>query len=362
MPRRRAKETNVNKARKLLYNKDTLKTEVLSTPVRSLNLRIKHSILDKCIQKALEEAREFGIKFTPTFYLSDSYGCMEGATSIALAFWDSDNLLREIVRENTDVLRDEGDILLLIKHEIGHAFCYAHKLYRLKEFRGIFSVEGHFFNTYPEDDSYRPDPWSKDFVNPDGDHYAQKHPDDDFAETFAVFIDPDERWRDRYTRRTGAFRKIQFVRRVIRYYGQKQPGNGETQKPLHMPVEEIKETVAEFLKINPRRYLLNAEGYIDGDLKCIFKLPGRIRKESAEAWRLVQRYRVFIEHAVTRQTKIKDPVPVRELVNKAFTRLKALNMVYLVEEEEKALAEITGLIMHKTLSYKVFNTFRLPVR
>ncbi len=352
----------MNFARRLLHSKDTLKAELLSTPVRNLALTLKGGILERCIERALMETRHFGIAFEPFFYLSDSYGCVEGTTNIGLGFWDADPLLRELVRENKDIFRDEGDLLLLLKHEIGHALCYGFKLYRLKEFRETFNVEGHFFNTYPLDNRYRPDPWSKNFVNPDGDHYAQKHPDDDFAETFATYIDIEESWKERYKRRTGVFKKIQFVRRVIRHYGQKAPLIADGVKPLHVPVDEIKETSAEFFKISPRRYIAAADGYMDPELKNLFRMPGRIQKPMEDAWKLVHRYRMFVEKLATGQTRIKDPDAVRELISKAYSRVRALGLVYLKEEEEKTLAAFSGLILIKALSFKIFRTFQLPLR
>jgi hypothetical protein len=352
----------VTRARRLLNNRDTIKTEILTTPVRDLALKIPSSILDTCIGKALEDAKRFGVDLEPKFYLSDCYGCVEGSTTIGLGFWDADKTIREILRETKDIYRDEGDILRLIKHEIGHAFCYAYKLYRLKEFREIFRVEGHFFQTYPEDDRYRWDPWSTDFVNPEGDFYAQKHPDDDFAETFATFIDPEQSWRERYKPRQGAFRKIQFVRRVIRNYGRKKiPVNGNG-KNLHVPVEEIKQTVGEFFRISPRRYFFNADGYMDPELKTIFRVPGRIQKPTLPSCQLINRHRLFIEKTVVAQSRINDRLVVKEILTKVISRLKALKLVYLEGNEERTLAMLTSMILLKTVSYKLFNTFKLPHR
>ncbi len=352
----------MTRARKLLSNKDTIKAEILMTPVRDLKLKIKGSILETCIEKAQEDARKCGVELEPKFYLSDGYGCIEGTTIIGLGFWDADKTIREILRETKDIYRDEGDILRLIKHEIGHAFCYAHKLYRLKEFREIFKVEGHFFQTYPESNRYCWNPWSTDYVNPEGDFYAQKHPDDDFAETFAIYIDPEESWQERYPPQHGVFRKIQFIRRVIRNYGRKKVYLNGTAKSLHIPVEEIKKTVGEFFRISPRRYLFNADGYIDPELKSIFRVAGRIQKPTLPSCNLINRHRHFIEKTVVAQSRISDPRVVREIIAKVATRLKVLKLVYLKENEERTLAMLTSMILLKTISFKLFNTFKLPHR
>src|SRR5262249_15953161 len=47
-------------------------------------------------------------------------------------------------------------------------------------------------------DTYRYQPYSKRFVRHLDGFYAQYHPDEDFVETFAVWLTPDSNWPDRY--------------------------------------------------------------------------------------------------------------------------------------------------------------------
>jgi len=350
----------MQRLRRLLFSRDTLKTELLGTPVKDLGLRIPGSILEACIAKALDDCRLFTVELEPYFYLSDSYGCVAGTTNIGLGFWDADPLLREVVKETRRVLRDENDILILLKHEIGHAFCYAHKLYRLKEFRETFNVEGHFFNTYPQDNRYRADPWSPNYVNPDGDYYAQKHPDDDFAETFATYVDPSESWRERYKVRNGALRKILFVRRAIRAYRGKRNYASDNGRNLHVPASEIGATVAEFFHVSGRRYVFGPNGYVDHDLKEVFRAAGRLQKPTLPAASLLNRHRLFIEKTVAAQIGLRDARPVRDILDKVAARLRALRLVYLEAEEERTLAALASFVTLKALAFKMFGTITLP--
>jgi len=356
LPRR----NDVRLSRKLLWNAETRKTELLNTPVCALRLRWdnERNILGKCITKVMEDVTRFGVTLTPTFYLSDGYGCVEGTTNIGLGFWDADADLREIHRDARGPMRDEADLVLLLKHEVGHAFCYAYKLYRLKEFRQLFDVEGNYFRTYPNHNAYVPDPFSTNYVNPDFDNYAQKHPDDDFAETFAVAVDPEETWRMRYAGRTGALRKILFVLRLIRQYSKKKPLLDPANKPLHRPVSEIRETVAEFFHVSPRRYIGAAEGYIDPDLLHIFARPGRLKSETATATQLVARSRKFIEQVVLRQARIKDKYLVNDILDKVAERVKDLELVYRQKDEARVLAELLALVLIKARNFTLLNTFR----
>ena len=345
-------------ARKLLYNVDTLKTELLHTPINAVPMPLEDSLLGECIDKVMELVRGFGVTLNPTFYLSDAYGCVEGTTSIGLGFWDADRHLREIRRDAKEQMRDEADLVLLLKHEIGHAFCYAYKLYRLKEFRLQFAVEGNFFRSYPDDNKYQPNPWSRDFVNPDGDHYAQKHPDDDFAETFATYIDPEGLWRARYRDKPGALRKINFVSRMIRSCGGRKPLLDTPGQPLHKPVTDLKMTVAEFFHISPRRYLGGAEGFIDPELQQIFASPERVKSATVPASKLVVRSRKFIEMVVKRRAGIKDLRLPDDILDKINSRVRALGLVYRQRDEARVLAELLALVLIKARNFEHFNTFR----
>ncbi len=357
-----SRESGVRRAKTLLNNKDTLKMELLATPIRGLELKIQRSFLEPCIRKALEDVKHFGVNLQPTFYLSDEYGCMEGTTNIGLGFWDADRLLREILRETKDIYRDEGTILRLIKHEIGHAFCYGFKLYRLKEFRTTFCVEGHFFNTYPDNDRYRWDPWSMNYVNPEGDFYAQKHPDDDFAETFATITDPAESWKVHYKGRKGVMIKLKFVRDAIRTFGRKKPLVTNGRKSLDITAGEMDETVGEFFKVSPNRYAAGADGYMDPELKSIFKVRVGARRKALLSWQLLYRYRKFIEKTVASQSRCRDRRVIADIIAKIRSRLKTLKLVYVQEEEDKTLAMLTSLILLKTVCFNQFGTFKLMTR
>jgi hypothetical protein len=347
-------------SRKLLYDDATQKTELLSSPVCDLSLDLYASRLGPCIERSLEDARALGLTLEPYFYLSDGYGCVQGTANIGVGFWDADELLREIHKEARGYNRDEMDLVLLLKHEIGHAFCYVHKLFQLPEFRKVFRVRGNFFATYPDHDRYAYDPYSVDHVNPDHDHYAQKHPDDDFAETFATFLDPEEEWRVRYRRRPGALRKIAFVEKLVQEYGDAtpvvEPGSGM----VDVPCEEIRKTVAQFFGLSRRRYLRAAQGFIDDDLLQIFRKPGRLKRRTERAGRLLTRNRQFIETSVTRRVRPKDAYVVSDLLEKIRQRLRFLKLIYLEEEEGRKLSQLHGLVLHKTLLFKLFNIFREP--
>jgi len=97
-----------------------------------------------------------------------------------------------------------------MRHEAGHVFNYAYRLYTRPEWRQLFRP---FFRA--SRDEYKPVPFRTHFVRHIEGWYAQKHPDEDFAETFAVWLDPQSMWATRYAG-WPAERKLQYMDRLMR--------------------------------------------------------------------------------------------------------------------------------------------------
>ena len=135
---------------------------------------------------------------------------------IGIPFYLADPQLARLEREMND-LEDEREIMMYLRHEAGHAFNYAYRLYREPSWRRLFGP----FNR-PYRDRYRPVPFSREFVRHLPGWYAQKHPDEDFAETFAVWLAPRSNWRRRY-RGWPAMRKLRYVERTVRRIADQEP-------------------------------------------------------------------------------------------------------------------------------------------
>ena len=142
----------------------------------------------------------------------------------------------------------------LLRHETGHAINYAFRLWEEPSWRETF---GPFSKPYRE--VFHPNPWSRRFVRhicscPYGYTYAQKHPDDDFAETFAVWLTPRSGWRRKY-RDWPALQKLRYVDRLMRKICDRKPKckGGK----LVEPVSELTMPLAEY-------YRPSAQGYADG--------------------------------------------------------------------------------------------------
>ena len=355
----------MRRSRELLFNADTQKLELLLAPLNRLGLTIEASSLAEAIRIALADLKRVRIKkLQPYFYLSTGYGTVAGTTSIALGFYDCNDLLKELNRELRGFEYSFNDVVNIIRHELGHAFAYAYKLYRRKDFREIFQVKGNYFLTYPETERYikRANPWSRDFVNPSGDHYAQKHPDDDFAETFMVLLQPRYNWRREYHNFPGALRKLEFVIGIIEELRNQEPPID--QKPYdYEPLESFSETVAHFMKLRSTRdYRRKATGYLDPDLKDLFWRPpasraGRKReRDYVHADNFIRKHKRNIVPQVSRWVGV-DEVVVKDLLDKCSARTHALNLWVRKDERERKLLEYTSYVSYRCALYTLNESY-----
>lgn len=182
---------------------------LLKTPLNKLNLKISGSVLEKQINQLYAELKAKNIQFTPECYLSDEWGCPHLAPIIGIPFYLADETLRQMEKEHTSTEAEtDEEILMYLRHEAGHALNYAYEVYKFPEWEKMF---GPF--SFPYIDKYHNIPNHPSFVTYLPDWYAQKHPDEDFAETFAVWLDPSSNWRHEYTN-TKAQEKLEFVNKI----------------------------------------------------------------------------------------------------------------------------------------------------
>jgi hypothetical protein len=226
---------------------DAEQQALLSRKINELPLRIEATHLEELIIQLYKELETAGIFFKPKTYLSDDWGCPNEVPVIGIPFYLADPRLCSLKTQLTGIgVEDNMTIMMLLRHEAGHTFNYAYRLYDQPEWRKLF---GRFSLPYEED--YKVDPFSTRFVHHLSGWYAQRHPDDDFAETFAVWLTSHSDWQKRYAG-TLALAKLLYVDKVVAKYGKKPPV--VTGGKLDMPVEEMVMTVGEWYKTLQKKY------------------------------------------------------------------------------------------------------------
>jgi hypothetical protein len=355
-------------SRDLLFNADTLKLELLLTPLNRLGLKIEGSDLEAPMRAAVDDLKRVRIaKLRPFFYISTGYGTVAGTTSVALGFYDCNALLRELNCDHRGFEYAYDERVDLVRHELGHAFSYAYKLYRREDFREVFNVQGNYFLTYPETDSYieHVNPWSRDFVNPSGDHYAQKHPDEDFAETFTVWLRPRHNWRRIYRDFPGALRKLEFVDGLVKELRSQEPLVDQTPN-AYEALDSYHQTLAHFLRVrNTRPYRQRATGYLDPDLKKLFLRPpafrGHRRRELdyVHADSLLRRHKRSVVAQVSRWVGVEEVV-VRDFLDKCLLRAHALDLWVRKDERDKKMLEFTSYVSYHCALFALNESFLAP--
>src|SRR6476469_2514647 len=185
--------------------------------ISELGLSLKGTRLEQLVDRLYAELSAKGLRFMPPVYLSDQWGCPDDTPLIGVPFYLADPRLARIEAEEAIEVESETDIMRYLRHEAGHAFNYAYRLYDRADWRQLF---GPYSRPYRE--RYRADPFSRAYVRHILGWYAQKHPDEDFAETFAVWLTPDLDWRREYAG-WEALDKLEYVDRVMREVGEERP-------------------------------------------------------------------------------------------------------------------------------------------
>src|SRR5688500_3910316 len=211
---------------------------VLGKKVSELGLRVEGSPVEGYVRQLYKELERRGFrKFRPQCYLTDERGCPDQQPVLGVPFYLADQKLRGLEKA-VDALEAERKMMMYMQHEAAHVFNYAYRLYTPPEWRRLF---GPSFRPYRDD--YRPVPFSKNYVRHIEGWYAQKHPDEDFAETFAVWLTPRSAWRRQY-KGWPAMQKLRYVERVGRAVADLEPIVNTGQ--VDITPEDISDTVEQF--------------------------------------------------------------------------------------------------------------------
>jgi hypothetical protein len=249
--------------------------ELLEKRISSLGLTLEGSGLQPLIQQLHAELSAKGLVFHPPCHVGDEWFVPVGIPAIFVPFFLVHDRLRRL--ERRIILEVEGEtpewFMKLMRHEAAHAYSYAYQLYKRKKWQETFGLA-----STEETEFYRPRPYSRSYVVHLDDWYAQSHPDEDFAETFAVWLTPGLEWRERY-RGWKALQKLEYLDGLMHALAGK--------APLPQPVYRVSDYDCLGVKLKTyyaRKRKLYADSYpdfYDNDLKQLFatvsETPGAVK-------------------------------------------------------------------------------------
>jgi hypothetical protein len=313
------------------------KERILQNKIAELGLRIEGTYLQTVVERLYAELDAAGIALKPKVYLSDEWSCPDGVPVIGIPFYLADRKLSRLEDEMMDGIEaeTEEEILSYLRHEAGHAFNYAHKLYDTEEWLATFGTY-----SAPYRDDFVPQPFSRNYVRHIPGWYAQKHPDEDFAETFAVWLDPHSNWREAY-RDWGCYQKLLYVDEIVRQYGPKAPV--VTGEDYDFASEALVYSIAEHYK-KTRPPLLELPAEFDRDLMEIFRSdrPTETAQRIA-ADQFIIRHRRFLVARIAHWTGLYD-VLVRSLVNHFVDRCQKLELWLDPDDSDEALVDLVACV------------------
>jgi hypothetical protein len=308
------------RATAIVNNWNTVRYELLNTKICDLGLTIQGSPIEPFVRRVTNELEGKGFHYRPMFYLTDSWGCPNEVPAVGIPFYLADWRLARIEEEQTGEIEDGKRIIMLLRHELGHAVNYAYRLWQRPGWGDVF---GRFSQPYR--DTIRPDPASRDFVrhlvhSQYGRSYGQKHPDEDFAETFAVWLTPRSGWRRKY-RFWPAIRKLRYIAELMRDVCHEKPL--VKRGALLNPVASMTVLLAEHYGQRAERYRAAAEGYVDDKLRQVFPV-GRGRGRVPAAL-LIRRHSGGLAGSLIHWSGLSE-AEVQTILTKLESRAEALHL------------------------------------
>ena len=324
---------------------------LLPVPIKELGLKLEGSPIEGYVEQLFKEMQAKGLEhFRPAFYLTSEWGCPSEEPVIGVPFYLADKRIGAIESAVNDI-EDEREIMMYMRHEAGHAFNYAYELYKTDEWRELF---GPFRRPYR--DRYRFVPFSRNYVRHIAGWYAQKHPDEDFAETFAVWLTPRSKWREKY-KNWPAMKKLRYVDHVCHELGPVPPlrALGETD----FTVEDMEETIEDFYRDSaPDESQALADLALDVDLDDIFLDPDQVNPERVKkASEVVVEHRKEIVDKVSYWTGARRSI-VKTLLEAVVKRVDEMGLVVDKSRESEQIVELTVYIT--TLTMNFFSARRFP--
>src|SRR3954469_17284662 len=317
--------------------------KLLDLRMCQLGISIETSVLAERIAELQHELDGHGlVHFKPHFWLSDEWFSPDGVPGVAIPFYLAHPRLERL--ERAHMLEVEGGTpewcLRILRHEAGHAIDNAYKLRQRRRRQQVF---GPSYRAYPE--YYTPKPYSKSFVLQLDSWYAQSHPDEDFAETFAVWLNPQSDWRSRYAD-WPALKKLEYLDALMADVADKKM-LVHTRRRVD-PLPSIRKTLRSHYERKRRHYGLLHPDFYDRDLRRLFSDDPAFHA-NMKAARFIARIRRDVRRMVASWTG-EYQYTIDQVLESMLKRANELNL-RLTGPEDRAKADFLVMLTVQTMNY-----------
>ena len=262
--------------------------ELLQLRLKDLDVSFEGTWLEGCVADLHAELEQRGLTIRPHAWISSEWFSPSDTPGIAIPFYLAHPRLMRLERKM--IIDVEGgtvpECMRILRHEAGHVVQHSYQLQRQRRWQELFGPSSRRYPSY-----YRPNPASRRYVQHLPLWYAQSHPDEDFAETFAVWLAPRSNWRRRYEG-WPALKKLEYVDESIPALSTERPLL--TRRIEVDPLNRLTQTLAEHYEKKQAHYAANnPPKFYDRDLRRIFSDdPRHCRSPAASSFLLRNRAKI----------------------------------------------------------------------
>ena len=316
--------------------------KLLDVRMCDLGMSIAGTVVERRIRDLNAELATRGITFRAHCWLSDDWFTPDDIPGVAIPFYLAHPRLARL--ELAQLLEVEGGTkpwcMQILRHEMGHAIDNAYALRRRRKRQKLFGLSS---TPYPE--FYTPKPYSKSFVLHLDSWYAQSHPDEDFAETFAVWLDPRSVWTKRYAD-WPALKKLEYMDELMAETSGKDPLVAT--RRMVEPLSSLRKTLREHYAAKRKRYGLEYPDFYDRDLRKLFS-DAPEHAGNVPAAKFLTRVRRDVRRLVARWTG-EYQYRIDQVLNDMIARCEALGL-RLATPEDRAKPDFMVLLTVQTMNY-----------
>jgi Putative zinc-binding metallo-peptidase len=314
--------------------------QLLQLRLRDLKVTVEETWLEDCLKALHEELAEREIRVRPHAWISSEWFSPDTTPGIAFPFYLAHPRLMQL--EKKQIIDVEGgtwsECMRILRHEAGHVIQHAYQLQRRRRWQQLFGPSSKRYPRY-----YRPNPASRHFVQHLRLWYAQSHPDEDFAETFAVWLRPRSNWRTRYAD-WPVLQKLEYVDELMSEIANRRPMLMRRERVD--PLSQLTTTLAEHYKKKRALYAFDTPRTYDRDLQRLFSSdPRHWRSQPASTF--IRHHRARMRELVSKWTG-EYQLTLDAILDDMIVRCRELNL-RAVGAERRLMMEFTVLLTAKTV-------------
>ena len=291
---------------------------LLATRLCDLPIRLEGTLMERRVKRLHRELQARNISALPHAWLSEEFFNPDGVLGFAIPFYLAHPRLMRL--ERSQMLEVEGageaECRRIFRHEAGHAIDDAYELSSRARYRTLFGDPA-----IPYPTSYKPHPESRAYVINLANWYAQAHPVEDFAETFAIWLNPHIDWRADY-KGWPALEKLEYIDDLMREIADQPPSNPNRTEVE--PLRKLRRTLGQHYEEKRQYFAWEWPANYDQDLRRIFSDDPK-DVDAPPATRFLRRMRSHLRTRIAEGTGV-HAYAVDQLLRQMIARAQKLGL------------------------------------